>query len=105
MLVNMLDVADEEAIRLGQYVAQDTESGGKERLKPRNLVQKMGGDMGTFASLLLNSADSDASFASLVDSNGVDVLKWLQRKGYITETQYGSAFDSKGNLTAEAKND
>ena len=27
VLVNMLDVADEEAIRLGQFVAQDTESG------------------------------------------------------------------------------
>lgn len=33
------------------------------------------------------------------------MLAYLNRKGYITDTQYKSAFDSKGNLTAEAKND
>lgn len=35
VLVNMVDVDDAEAIRLGQYVAQDTESGGVERIKPK----------------------------------------------------------------------
>lgn len=40
-----------------------------------------------------------------MDANGYDVLKWMGAKGYITPTQYQSAFDSKGNLTAEAKND
>lgn len=45
VLVNMLDVADDEAIRLGQFVAQDTESGGIERIKPKNAVQKMGGQL------------------------------------------------------------
>ena len=29
----------------------------------------------------------------------------MSQRGYITPTQYKSAFDSKGNLTAEAKND
>ena len=105
VLVNMLDVPDEEAIALGQFVAQDTESGGTERIKPKNLVQKMGKDMGVFANRLLASPDEESSFAELVDSNGADVLKWMQQKGYITPTQYKSAFDSKGNLTAEAKND
>ncbi len=105
VLVNMLDVEDADAITLGQYVAQDTESGGTERIKPKNAVQKMGADMRTFANLLLSSSDEETSFAGLVDNNGGEVLAWMNRKGYITPTQYKSAFDSKGNLTAEAKND
>ena len=105
VLVNMLDVTDDAAITLGQFVAQDTESGGTERIKPKNMVRKMGDDMRGFANRLLASADEEMSFAELVDLNGADVLKWMQQKGYITPTQYKSAFDSKGNLTAEAKND
>lgn len=105
ILVNMIDVSDEDAIALGQYVAQDTESGGLERIKPKNAVQKMGADMRTFANLLLNSNDDEISFAGLIDKNGVDVLNWLGQKGYITPTQYKSAFDTKGYITAEAKND
>lgn len=105
VLVNMLDVEDAEAITLGQYVAQDTESGGIERIKPKNALQKMGNDIRSFANLLLKSADEETSFAGLVDSNGVDVVKWMSQRVYITPTQYKSAFDSKGNLTAEAKND
>ena len=105
VLVNMLDVDDAEAIRLGQMTAQDTESGGVERIKPKNVAQKLGEDMRSFAAQLLRSGDEEASFGQLVDRNGTDVLKWMAQKGAITNTQYRSAFDSKGNLTAEAKND
>ena len=105
VLVNTLDVDDAVAISYGQYVAQDTESGGIERIKPKNAVRKMGTDMRSFASLLLKSADEETTFVGLVDNNGAEVLKWMSRKGYITPTQYRSAFDSKGNITAEAKND
>ena len=105
VLVNMLDVPDEDAIMLGQFVAQDTESGGTERIKPKNIVQKMGDNMRNFAGRLLASPDEEMTFSELVDRNGLDVLKWMQSKGYITPTQYRSAFDSRDNLTAEAKND
>lgn len=106
VLVNMLDVSDDEAITLGQYVAQDTESGGVERIKTKNALQLLGDDIGTFANRLLKSSgDEEMSFAELLDRNGVDVLKWMSQKGIITATQYGSAFDSRGNLSAEAKND
>lgn len=105
VLVNMLDVPDEEAINLGQYVAQDTESGGIERIKPKNAVQKMGDKIRTFANLLLRSTDDEDTFAQLVDANGVEALKWMNQQGIITNTQYASAFDSKGNLSAEAAND
>lgn len=105
VLVNMLDVDDAEAIRLGQMTAQDTESGGVERIKPKNVAQKLGEDMRSFAAQLLRSGDEEASFGQLVDRNGTEVLKWMNQQGFITNTQYQSAFDSKGNLTAEAKND
>lgn len=105
VLVNMLDVDDDTAITLGQYVAQDTESGGIERIKPKNTLQKMGANMRSFANMLLQSPDEETSFAGLVDRNGADVLKWMNTQGFITATQFKSAFDSKGNITAEAKND
>lgn len=105
VLVNMLDVNDDEAISLGQFVASDTESGGTERIKPKNIVKKLGDKMKNFANILLRANDENISFAELVDSNGVDALKWLNANGVISPTQYKSAFDSKGNITAEAKND
>lgn len=105
VLVNMVDVDDAEAIRLGQYVAQDTESGGVGRIKPKNALQRMGAEMRSFANLLLRTSDDEMSFAGLVDSNGANVLKWMSQRGFITPTQYKSAFDSKGNLTPESKND
>jgi len=105
VLVNMLDVNDEQAISLGQFVASDTESGGTERIKPKNVVKKLGDKMKNFTNILLRTNDENVSFAELVDSNGANALKWLNTKGVISPTQYKSAFDSKGNLTAEAKND
>ena len=54
---------------------------------------------------MLRSSDDEATFAQLVDANGLEVLKWMNQQGFITNTQYASAFDSKGNLSAEAAND
>ena len=105
VLVNMVDVEDNKAIELGQYSAQDTESGGVERIKVKNTIQKMGDDMQSFAKKLLESSDDEASFSQLVDKNGNKVLKWMNTKGFISDTQYTSALDSDGNLTAEAAND
>ena len=105
VLVNQLDVDDAEAIRLGQMTAQDTESGGVERIKPKNVAQKLGDNMRTFANRLLSSSDNDATFGQLVDRNGENVLNWMNQIGAISNTQYQSAFDSKGKLTPEAKND
>lgn len=105
VLVNMLDVNDDDAISLGQFVASDTESGGTERIKPKNVVKKLGEKMKNFSNIILRSTDDEMSFSELIDRNGGDVLKWMNSNGTITPTQFKSAFDSKGNLTAEAKND
>lgn len=105
VLVNMLDVSDADAIALGQFVASDTESGGTERLKPKNITKKSGDRMKNFSNILLRSSDDESSFSELLDRNGMETLKWLNGIGAITPTQYRSSFDGKGNLTAEAKND
>ena len=65
----------------------------------------MGTEMRSFANLLLRTSDDEMSFAGLVDANGANVLKWMSQRGFISHTQYKSAFDSKGNLTPESKND
>ena len=105
VLVTMLDVNDEEAIRLGQFVAQDTESGGQERIKADNTIKKLGEKVRLFFNVLLKSTDDEMSIAQLIDTNGITALKWLRDNKIITDTQYTSALDSKGNLNAESKND
>ena len=105
VVVNMLDVSDEEAIRLGQYEASDTESGGVERIKAKNAVQKMGARMRSFANVLLQTHDEEASLSQLIERNGVEALKWMADNGIITETQYQSAFDSRGNLSGKGAED
>ena len=58
----MLHVDDTEALNLGQFVAQDTESGGVERIKPKNTLQRMGTEMRSFANLLLRTSDDEKAF-------------------------------------------
>ena len=105
VLVNLMDVTDEQAIELGQYDVKDTESGGTERIKPRNVSQKMGGKAERFASILLRTTDEDASVSQLIDEHAVETLKWLEAQHYISPTQYRSAFNADGQVTPEAKND
>ncbi len=105
VLVNLMDVTDEQAIELGQYDVKDTESGGTERIKPRNVSQKMGDKAERFASILLRTTDEDASVSQLIDEHAVETLKWLEAQHYISPTQYRSAFNADGQVTHEAKND
>lgn len=105
VLVNLMDVTDEQAIELGQYDVKDTESGGTERIKPRNVSQKMGDKAARFASILLRTTDEEASVSRLLDENAVEALKWLEAQHYITPTQYRSAFNADGQVTPDAKND
>ena len=105
VLVRIADVSDVQAIRLGQMTAQDTESGGIERIKPVQTYNKMGDSAGSFVNILLNSEDENSSLVDLVSENGVAALKYLAQKQAISDTQYQSAFDRNGNLTPEAKQD
>ena len=105
VIVRVADISDNEAIRLGQMTAQDTESGGIERIKPTQTATKLGDSLQSFNRILLNSQEEDVSLSDLVSENGVQALKFLRQQGSISDTQYQSAFDANGNLTPEAKQD
>ena len=103
VMVNVLPVTDEEAIRLGQQTASDIESGGIERMDPVTTSRKIGDRMGSYAQILLQS-DEDMSLSDAVVNNGSKVMQWLHNNKFISDTQYKSAFKN-GELTAEAKMD
>lgn len=97
---------DARAIELGQMTSQDNESGGIERIRPKHTARKMGDDMGKYAAMLMNDpGDGEASFAELVTQNGAQTLDWMNRNGYISDTQKSSALRADGRLTEDAVKD
>lgn len=105
VLVHLADVSDERAIELGQYRQTDIESGGVERINPQTLYAKIGEKRDTFIRFLLGASDDDLSLAESITRNAAETLSWLNRQGFISDTQFRSAFGSKGEITAEAKED
>lgn len=105
VLVHLADVSDERAIELGQYRQTDIESGGVERINPQTLYAKIGEKRDTFIHFLLGTSDDDLSLAESITRNAAETLSWLNRQGFISDTQFRSAFGSKGEITAEAKED
>ena len=105
VLVHLADVSDERAIELGQYRQSDIESGGVERINPQTLYAKIGDKRDTFIRFLLGTSDDDLSLAESITRNAAETLGWLNRQGFISDTQFRSAFGTKGEITAEAKED
>ena len=105
VLVHLADVSDERAIELGQYRQADIESGGVERINPQTLYAKIGEKRDTFIRFLLGTSDDDLSLAESITRNAAETLSWLNRQGFISDTQFRSAFGAKGEVTAEAKED
>jgi hypothetical protein len=105
VLVHLADVSDERAIELGQYRQPDIESGGVERINPQTLYAKIGEKRDTFIHFLLGTSDDDLSLAESITRNAAETLSWLNRQGFISDTQFRSAFGAKGEITAEAKED
>lgn len=105
VLVHLADVSDERAIELGQYRQTDIESGGVERINPQTLYAKIGDKRDTFIRFLLGTSDDDLSLAESITRNAAETLSWLNRQGFISDTQFRSAFGTKGEITAEAKED
>lgn len=105
VLVHLADVSDERAIELGQYRQTDIESGGVERINPQTLYAKIGEKRDTFIRFLLGTSDDDLSLAESITRNAAETLSWLNRQGLISDTQFRSAFGTKGEITAEAKED
>ena len=105
VLVHLTDVSDERAIELGQYRQSDIESGGVERINPQTLYAKIGEKRAVFVRFLLGTSDDDLSLAESITRNAAETLSWLNRQGFISDTQFRSAFGSKGEITADAKED
>lgn len=105
VLVHLADVSDERAIELGQYRQADIESGGVERINPQTLYAKIGEKRDTFIRFLLGTSDDDLSLAESITRNAAETLSWLNRQGLISDTQFRSAFGTKGEIPAEAKED
>ena len=107
VLVNVADVSDAEAIRLGQLKATDNESGGVQFIEPKPTVQKLVGanKLTRFMDTLLDSENPMDSIKDLIRKNGVKALKFMRDMGIINETQYNSAFNAKDTLSSQARND
>ncbi len=106
VLVRMLDVSDEEAIRLGQKVSTDIESGGQRRIETSQTLEQLDsqGLMAQFFRRLMEEADEDATLADVIGANGVEVLKWLNSLGIVNNTQAQTAI-SAGRLTEAGRED
>lgn len=91
----VLDVTDEEAIRLGQFTAQDLESGGKKVPEVSSTVTKLGNRYGSFANIVLNHEDPDASLAERIDANAEAAIKWLNQGGFINNTEAKTLLEDK----------
>lgn len=107
VLVNVADVSDAEAIRLGQLKATDNESGGLQFIEPKPTVQKLVGanKLTRFMDILLDSENPMDSIKDLIRKNGVKALKFMRDMGIINETQYNSAFNAKDTLSSQARSD
>lgn len=107
VLVNVADVSDAEAIRLGQLKAADNESGGVQFIEPKPTVQKLVGanKLTRFMDILLDSENPMDSIKDLIRKNGVKALKFMRDMGIINETQYNSAFNAKDTLSSQARSD
>lgn len=99
-----VSVTDAEAIRLGQLSAQDTESGGIQRIPAKQTSVALGENMGRFAQILFESTNEDA-ISTVIEKNGRKAIDYLRQKGVVNPTQYQSAFDKDRNITPEAKKD
>lgn len=91
----VLDVTDEDAIKLGQYKASDLESGGKQIPEADTTIKKLGKEFASFANIVQRSADEDASFAERIEENYMDALDWLRRRGAISDTEYKTLANDK----------
>lgn len=94
VLVRMTDTADEEAIRLGNMTAADTESGGVQRIPAKETARKLGDKLGRFIEILTSTEDEEATINSTIKGNAVKALEYLHQNGIINDTQYQSAFNN-----------
>lgn len=103
VLVNMVDVDDAEAIRLGQFDSHDMESGAGEVFKAKQTLAKMGSEkMQSFLNILLEDhGNPDMAISEMVRRNAPSVIEWLAKNNFITQQQAANCYNN-GALNTSA---
>ena len=89
IMVNELPVDDATAKQLGQYKADDFETGGKRIPEESVVINKLGDRMENFANILLSQGElgDDAKLSDFIMQNAGRVLEYLQKEGVISNTE------------------
>lgn len=119
--VDVAEVSDSEAIRLGHRGQTDLESAGTDTMNAQTVGEELNSDTDPQSgqSMLVsffnrifnrtgaNGAELSAKMDNMLNRNAEEGLQFLHENGYITDTQYKNAFetnsDGKRVVTAEAK--
>lgn len=119
--VDVAEVSDSEAIRLGHRGQTDLESAGADTMNAQTVGEELNSDTDPQSgqSMLVsffnrifnrtgaNGAELSAKMDNMLNRNAEEGLKFLLGDGYITDTQYKNAFETNSEgkrvVTAEAK--
>lgn len=90
VIVNELPVDDATAKKLGQMMASGFESGGKRIPEVSATINKLGDKMENLANVLLaeGTLGEDAKLSDLINQNSKRALEYLNRNGFIDNTEY-----------------
>lgn len=90
VIVNELPVDDATAKKLGQMMASGFESGGKRIPEISATINKIGDKMENLANVLLSEGTlgEDAKLSDLINQNSKRALEFLNRNGFIDNTEY-----------------
>lgn len=119
--VDVAEVSDSEAIRLGHRGQTDLESAGTDTMNAQTVGEELNSDTDPQSgqSMLVsffnrifnrtgaNGAELSAKMDNMLNRNAEQGLQFLHDNGYITDTQYKNAFETNSEgkrvVTAEAK--
>ena len=119
--VDVAEVSDSEAIRLGHRGQTDLESAGTDTMNAQTVGEELNSDTDPQSgqSMLVsffnrifnrtgaNGAELSAKMDNMLNRNAEEGLQFLHEHGYITDTQYKNAFETNSEgkrvVTAEAK--
>lgn len=102
VVVRMLDVADNEAVRLGNFDSKDLESGGEQRVDPKATANRL--DTATrsrLTQILGDNSDNIQTLTGLIKARGGQLVDLLSRKGLLSQTQRATILDTAGNLNSD----
>ena len=119
--VDVAEVSDSEAIRLGHRGQTDLESAGTDKMNAQTVGEELNSDtdpqsgqsmLVSFFNRIFNRTGANgielsAKMDNMLNRNAEEGLQFLHENGYITDTQYKNAFETNSEgkrvVTAEAK--